>query len=213
VEKRPIRGARAPAGEGGFSLLELLITLAILPIVLAAAYLVFITLSGNYSSVSAQSEATSEAQRALDIMVREMRQAREIVIDDNGNTAALATATPTYCSFYADMDRDGVPERITYYVDGTDLYRKMEEPAASVYPYGFVNGPAQRVVNLTTTSQVVFTYYYDGSPDTPAASPVTPAQVSAIGIRLSASRPSQNGQIAVDFTTRVKIRALFNSLS
>jgi prepilin-type N-terminal cleavage/methylation domain-containing protein len=201
-------GTRDRAGEGGFSLLELVITSAILPIVLAAAFLVFMTLSGNYSSVAAQSEATSEAQRALDIMVREMRQAQKVEADGG----AVATATATFCSFYADLDRDGVPERITYYVDGTDLYRAVATSTGPATPDSFVDGPAQRVVNLTTSSAVVFTYFTVGEPDTAVEHPA-PAQVSAIGIRLSASRPAQNGQIAVDFTTRVKIRAQFDSLS
>jgi prepilin-type N-terminal cleavage/methylation domain-containing protein len=199
---------RDRASDGGFSLLELLIVTAILPVVLGAAYLVFMTMSGNYSTIAAQSEATSEAQRAMDTMVREIRQAQEITIDGG----ALEVAQPTRCSFYADMDRDGKPERISYYVDGTDLYRAVGMPTSQVYPYGYVDGPATRVVNLTTSSAVVFTYFDDGAPDTVDPNPV-PAQVCAVGIRLSASRPAQNGQVAVEFTTRVRIRALFNSLS
>jgi prepilin-type N-terminal cleavage/methylation domain-containing protein len=196
------------AGEGGFSLLELMIAVAILPIVLGAAYLVFMTMSGNYSSISAQSEATSEAQRAMDTMVREIRQAQETTVGGG----ALEVATPTKCSFYADMDRDGLPERISYYVDGTDLFRAVGMPTNQVSPYGYVDGPAKRVVNLTTSSAVVFTYYDNGAPDTVVSSPI-PSKVCAVGIRLSASRPAQNGQVEVEFTTRVKIRALFNSLS
>jgi prepilin-type N-terminal cleavage/methylation domain-containing protein len=205
--ERMVRTSRQ-ADDGGFSLIELLITCAILPIVLAAAYLVFITLSGNYSSISAQSEATSEAQRAMDTMVREIRQAREV----SSGSGAVEVALPGECSFYADMDRDGVPERITYYVDGTDLYRVQAESSTRVSPYVYVDGPAQRVVNLTTSSAVVFTYFIDGNSTTPANNP-NPAQVCAVGIRLSASRPAQNGQVSVDFTTRVRIRAVFNSLS
>lgn len=203
-----LKQMRGRAGDGGFSLTELLVVAAILPIVLSAAYLVFMTMSGNYSSISAQSEATSEAQRAMDVLVREIRQAQEITSDGG----ALEVAEPDRCSFYADMDRDGVPERITYYVDGTDLYRAVGAPSSQVYPYGYVDGPAQRVVNLTTSSAVVFTYFDNDDPETEVSSPV-PSKVSAVGIRLSASRPAQNGQVAVEFTTRVKIRALFNSLS
>ncbi|HEY5467735.1 MAG TPA: prepilin-type N-terminal cleavage/methylation domain-containing protein [Coriobacteriia bacterium] len=195
-------------GDTGFSLTELLIVVAILPVILGAAYLVFNTMSGNYSSISAQSEATSEAQRAMDVMVREIRQAQEVT--DGGG--AIATATPTSCSFYIDLDQDSVPERVTYYVDGTDLYRCQAEASSPVYPYGYVDGPAQRVVNLTTTSAVVFTYYDKNDPDHADASPNV-ATICAVGVHLTASRPATNGQVAVDFTTRVKIRALFNSLS
>jgi prepilin-type N-terminal cleavage/methylation domain-containing protein len=194
--------------DRGFSLVELLFASIILPIALGAAYLVFITLSGNYSSISAQSEATSEAQRAMDTMVREIRQAQEI----EEGSGAFEVAQASRCSFYCDIDRDGVPERITYYVDGTDLYRVLAEPQILVYPYNYADATAQRVVNLTTASTVVFTYFDESDPLTVDSTPA-PASVCAVGIHLSASRPAQNGQVSVDFTTRVKIRALFNSLS
>jgi len=197
-----------PGGDAGFSLVELLIVCVILPFVLSAAYLVFITLSGNYSSIAAQSEATSEAQEALDILVREVRQGREI----RPGSGAVETALPDRCAFYADIDRDNVPERVTYYVDGTDLYRTVGEPQNAVYPYNFVDGVAERMVNLTTSSSVVFTYYERSAPTVPATDPAC-SQITAVGVHLSASRPSQNGQVSVDFTTTVKIRALFNSLS
>jgi len=192
----------------GFTLIEMLLAALILPIVLSAAYLTFTTLSGNYSDISAQSEATSEAQQALDTMVREMRQGQEIT--DGGG--ALGVAQADRCSFYADIDRDGVPERITYYVDGTDLYREEATATIAIYPYNFVDKPAARVVNLTTSSAVVFTYFDKNDPLDVDTTP-NPATVCAIGIHLSASRPAENGQVSVDFSTKVKIRALFNSLS
>jgi prepilin-type N-terminal cleavage/methylation domain-containing protein len=192
----------------GYSLLELLIASVILPVVLAAGYLVFTTLSGNYSSIAAQSEATSEAQQVMDTMVREIRQGQAIT--DGGG--AIATATATTCSFYADLDHDGVPEEITYYVDGSDLYRAEWQASNPVYPYGYVEGPAQRVVNLTTTSAVVFTYFDESDPESPVSGTPNASTICAVGIDLSAARPSQGGLVSVDFTTRVKIRAMFDSL-
>jgi prepilin-type N-terminal cleavage/methylation domain-containing protein len=195
-------------GEAGFSLLELLIASVIFPVVLAAGYLVFTTLSGNYSSIAAQSEATSEAQQVLDTMVREIRQAQAIT--DGGG--AIATATATTCSFYADLDHDGVPEEITYYVDGSDLYRAEWQASNPVYPYGYVEGPAQRVVNLTTSSAVVFTYFDESAPGSAVSGTPNPPTICAVGIDLSAARPSEGGLVSVDFATRVKIRAMFDSL-
>lgn len=198
---------RVKHDDAGFSLIEMLTSVIILPFVLSAAYLVFITLSGNYSSISAQSEATAEAQRAMDILVREVRQAQEIT----SGGGAIATASPSVCSFYVDLDHTGVPSRVTYYVDGSDLYRMVGKASVPVYPYNFVDGAAQRVVNLTTSTGIVFTYYDQSAPDTVDTTP-NPPTIVAVGVHLTASRPAQNGQVSVDFTTRVKIRALFDSL-
>jgi len=195
--------------DQGFSLIELLISAAIIPVILGAAYLAFGSMSGNYSKVEAVSEATGEAQTGLDTLVRELRQAQEI--KDGGG--AFAAATATSCSFYCDVDRDGTPERVTYYVDSTDLYRSVSEASIAVYPYDFVDAPAVRLMNVGgMTSGVVFTYYDQSAPLT-VVSTANLSTISSVGIHLSATRPSQGGPISVDFTTRVKIRALFNSLS
>lgn len=196
--------------DQGFSLVELLISALLIPLILSAAYLSFGGMSSNYSKIEAGSEATSEAQRGLDTLVREMRQAQEI--KDGGG--AFESATATKASFYCDVDRDGIPERVTYYVDGTDLYRALGEPSLAVYPYAFVDGPAQRVMNIGgMTSTVVFTYFDSGNAQMSSVTSDTLSTISAVSVHLSATRPSQGGLVSVDFSTRVKVRALFNSLS
>jgi prepilin-type N-terminal cleavage/methylation domain-containing protein len=193
--------------DQGFNLIELLITAAIIPVVLSAAYMAFGAMGGNYSKIEAISEATGEAQRGLDTLVRELRQGQEI--KEGGG--AFSTAATSTCSFYCDVDRDGTPERITYY---TDLYRMVGEATVPVYPYTFVDGPAVRVMNIGgMTSQVVFTYYNTSSSLLDPVSGTNINTISTVGIHLSATRPSQGGAVSVDFTTKVKVRALFNSLS
>jgi len=181
----------------------------IIPIVLSAAYMAFGGMSSNYSKIEAASEATSEAQRGLDTLVREIRQAQEI--KDGGG--AFEKATGSECFFYCDVDRDGVPERISYYVNASDLYRAVGKATTRVYPFTFIDGPAERVMNLgAMTSSVVFTYYSNSDPNTPMTSGNL-STIAAVGIDLSATRPSQGGLVSVKFSTRVKVRALFNSLS
>jgi len=182
---------------------------ALTPVILSAAYLAFGAMTSNYSRIEATSEATGEAQKGLDTLVRELRQGRQI--QEGGG--AFANATSNSCSFYCDADLDGAPERITYYVDGTDLYRMVGEPAIQVYPYNFANGPATRVLNIGgMTSQAVFTYY-NSAGDVLTVSSANRSQISAVGIHLLATRPSSGGLVSVDFSTKVKIRALFNSIS
>jgi len=196
--------------DRGFSLIELLLVAALTPVILGAAYFAFGALTNNYSRIEAASEATGEAQRGLDTLVRELRQGRQI--QEGGG--AFSTATASSCAFYCDVDLDGAPERVTYYVaDGTDLYRMVGEPAIQVYPYNFVDGPASRVLNIGgMTSEAVFTYYNTaGSVLTVTSTNMN--TISAVGIHLLATRASQGGLVSVDFSTKVKIRALFNSLS
>ena len=198
--------------DTGFSLVELLISAALIPLILSAAYMAFGGISGNYSTVQATSDGTGEAQKGLDTLVRELRQARQIQEGGGG----FASATPSSCSFYVDADLDGTPELVTYYVDGTDLYRGVAEPAMQVYPFNYP-APSQiqavRVMNIGgMTSQAVFTYY-NSADAVVSASSSNMNTISAVGIHLFATRPSQNGLVSVDFTTKVKIRALFDSLS
>lgn len=196
--------------DKGFNLVELLIVAALTPVILSASYLAFGAMSNNYSKIEATSDASGEAQRGLDTLVRELRQGREI--QEGGG--AFEVATGSSCSFYCDADLDGAPERVTYYVaDGTDLYRKVGEPTLQVHPYDFVDGPALRVLNIGgMAAQAVFTYY--NTADQVLPMPISNRTViSAVGIRLLATRSSTSGLVSVDFSTKVKIRALFNSLS
>lgn len=211
--KRDLTSARTD--DRGFNLVELLIVAALTPMILGAAYLAFGAMTSNYSRIEATSEATGEAQRGLDTLVRELRQARQV--QEGGG--AFASATGSSCSFYCDVDLDGTPELVTYYVQGSDLYRGVGQPALQVYPYNFPTRDQTmfaRVLNVGgMTSEAVFTYFNSTAPDAISEQSLSAnlSTISAVGIRLLATRPSTGGLVSVDFSTKVKIRALFNSLS
>lgn len=100
--------------ERGFTLLELLIAMAITVVVLAAGYS-FFNNSFNFSVVhSRNTEMQRETRSAIDILSREVRNAGFGILDPFGDTnlaavAGLSSITP---SNNADPDPSGAPNMI-----------------------------------------------------------------------------------------------------
>ncbi len=107
----------------GFSLVELLIAIAISGIILAAVSSVFIMQNKSYSVQEQVAEMQQNARAAMDIMTREIRMAG---CDPKGTAnAGLVTATSSSINFTQDLNGDGdtadANENITcslYTVDG-----------------------------------------------------------------------------------------------
>ncbi len=180
----------------------------ILGIVLSLSYLVFLSASNISDSTQAKSQAREAGIRALDRMTMDVRQARELQID-NG---AFAANEPRRCSFFADLSRDGVPDRVTYYVQGTRLYRTVAlgSLVGTAYTFGS-DGAPQLVLDGLSTSWTgsIFTYY---NQDYPAVVATTTAAISAVGLNLVNSATIGKSTASVELSTTVKIRSVHNEL-
>ncbi|MDD5451649.1 MAG: prepilin-type N-terminal cleavage/methylation domain-containing protein [Desulfovibrionales bacterium] len=100
----------------GFSLIELLIAIAISGIVLSAVSSLFIMQNKSYSVQEQVAEMQQNARAAMDIMTREIRTAG---CDPSGSAnASIVTATSGSINFTQDLDGDGnttgTDENITY---------------------------------------------------------------------------------------------------
>ncbi len=112
-------------GEQGFTLVELMITVAISLLLAGAVYTAY---SINQKSYYAQGQVVKMQQNiraALELMSSEIRMAG---FDPDGEAnAGIVTAGPTQFNFTMDLNDDGdvadVNENITYTIGGTDLTR------------------------------------------------------------------------------------------
>jgi len=121
----------------GFTLIEVMITLAISSIAMAAIYGVFISSSHSHRTQEGAADAQQRARAGLDFMVSNIRMAGLDPL--SSATAGIENATATSIRFTADMDMNGAidnpnnQERLTYTYDGVNqtIDRTLYEGTAS----------------------------------------------------------------------------------
>jgi type IV pilus assembly protein PilW len=177
--------ARAPrlADARGFTLAELLVTLAVTGLLLAAAGTMLLAGQRAWALGAARVEAQQSARVALERMAKELREAG---YDPTGaGLAAIVLAEPDRVAFQRDLDGDGVldptRERVTYLLRGTVLRRDA-------------GGGAQPIIEGVRRLAIE---YFDRS----GAVTADPGRVVALRIRLEVGRGA-----AVVMETHVRLR-------
>jgi len=158
--RRLLRRART---EGGFTLIELSVTMAVLGIFLAAVALVLGGAIRNSSQVEDAAITQTEARSAVDGLAAELRQA---YTDSALGTYAIQTATSSTLTFYTP-DRRSSPmhvRRVSYRVSGGELQRAFATSTNTVAGPPWPNiaaanlGSYKRLVG-TVTNTTPFTYW------------------------------------------------------
>ena len=117
--------------QGGFSLIELLVTILLSSIVMGAIYSVYRVQTRSMKVQENRMEAQEYVRSVLDLMVREIRNAgyKPVTVGtllhptpcDDGSNKGIYTASATRFDFRYDIDADGdcaePDERITYDYD------------------------------------------------------------------------------------------------
>ena len=163
--------------EGGFTLVELLVTMTILGVVLAAVATGIMQVQRTAAGTERRLVDLGQARQGVDSAARTMRTATRY-----GNAGPFTELADTSVTFYAlrNVANTGTPVRIQLLVDGSNQLLERQTPAA---------GGTTRERVLATGVQVapggrVFTYYpqYNAYVTaTPSPTPgATPAAITTL---------------------------------
>lgn len=206
-----LRRVRAGADDG-VTLAELLVTMMILSVVMAALAMLFVGSMRTTAATQGRLDETGDARIAVSAMGRSLRTAilpSQLYDASSTATAAFISADPRAISFYANIDNVNNtvgPTRVRYWVDASgSLWESKQVPNAraagdTTFVY-CTPGPGCTTVKQKVlargvpTTGTIFTYYDElGAQMT--GSTLTVAQmerVDAIDIAVTVQRPKTPG--------------------
>ncbi len=182
--------------SAGFTLIEVLLCIAILSIVFGTIYRSFANVNRSYTNENVKAGVQQKTRIGIDLMARDIRLAG---LDPLGSALAgfdAATTNTSSIGFTADLDYDG----------------EIDDPFEDMV-YSF-NGSALQQTNhlgtatlLDNVSALTFTYLDQEGNVLPM--PVATDEIRTVLISLTVQRPSgPDGQVSRTYTTRVRCRNL-----
>jgi prepilin-type N-terminal cleavage/methylation domain-containing protein len=167
---------RRTGRDGGYTMVEMMVVVAILGIVLAAVQTTLIMAQKTVSGSGARVDQTSQAKAAIDSITKVLRTA--VLPSQLNGTGAVSTAaafiqgTKTSVQFYANINNDANitgPSRVTYNIDAagnlTETIQPPDAHAVGDYNYTYCTPgagcvvPTRILARHVSTTQTLFTYY------------------------------------------------------
>jgi len=125
--------------ENGITLIELMVYMALLVIIFIGAYTIYEVANTMYVSASGQADAQISGRVAQASMTKHIRMSE-----------SFAEAGDYSIDIRVDVDDDGLWDRVQYYLDGENLYRKINDDEQKLIAGGVRNH---------TIGKPIFTYY------------------------------------------------------
>jgi len=125
--------SRSP--ENGFTMIELLIAMAMSTIVLTAVMALYLGLTKSYATETARAGAQQDLRAALSLMCEDIRPAGLDPLGTAGGGITVTSATDI--TLIADLDYDGAVtagnnEQIRYYLNGNELWQEVDGGSGAI---------------------------------------------------------------------------------
>jgi len=155
--------------------------------------------------------AQGDARRVFKSANAEIRSASQSSL----GSFPIDTANSTAFSFYSDADRDGLKERIRYFLVGTTLKKGVLKPTGSPLVYNVANEKQSEVVHdIANGATPMFSYYaasYDGT-TAPLTIPVDLSSIRLVKMTFIIDHDVSRPPTPLTMTTQVSIRNLKDNL-
>lgn len=194
----------------GFTLVEILVVASI-AVIMAVALTSFQRNLVIWNTFFANSlTGQDEVRRAFKTMTAELRS----MAPASTGAYPLVVAATSSVTFYADVDNDGLYERIRYYTSGTTLKRGSIKPTGNPLGYTGAETTSELIHSLANGTSSIFSYYnssYEGT-TAPLAAPVDISAVRLVKIDAAVDVDSRRAPVPLLFTTQVSLRNLKDNL-
>lgn len=184
-------------GEGGYSLVELLVVIT-LTMVLAIPLIIFSSKGlSSYEFLQAQSNTSTELSSLTARIGKVVRGTSGII--------AAGDNTLTIYGYFSPADSE--VKKIRYFISGQNLNIGVTKPDSASQPYTYNNNPevvTTTRIDLAMGANPMFTYYDDSG--NLLASGFATSQVKAIGIYVAANPRTKQLSVPIAVTTRVTLR-------
>lgn len=191
----------------GFTLMEILVAIGIFVLVSIILWS-FIVNSYKVQNFSMeQSDAITEAQRGVETLVKELREA---LPGDNG-AYPIEIANAQNIVFYTDFDRDNAIEKVHYWLVGSDLKKGVTEPSGSPLTYNPANEQIETISRYVRNDSIPTFTYLDGN-YTPLNTPADPDTVKLVHIYLKINVVPTRAPMNYDLESDVVLRNLKDNL-
>ena len=203
---------RRPISTHGFSLLELLIVLAVFSFIVGGIFNNLTQSQKRYQFEQEVSEVQQAARNAADIMEREIKLAGFPIASyydsalnwTSANSERVAagfiTLGATNLVFEADLLEDGIVDRVEYRLNGTTLERSARDKTAG-------GGAPAAVYQTLATNVTALTFSYLNSS---GSATTVPADVRSVGILFNINTtsvdPQNRNQRTITLQTRAAVR-------
>ncbi len=195
-----IRTKSSADRAAGFTLIEVLLCIAILSILFGTVYRSFANVNRSYTNENVKAGVQQKARIGIDLMARDIRLAGLDPLGDANAGFNAANTDTNSVQFTADLNYDGDLddpfEDISYTLSG-NLLQQTSDPGGGTVT-------ATLMDNVTA-----LTFTYLDFEDNILPLPIATDQIRTVVISLTVERPSgPKGQVSRTYTTRVRCRNL-----